>query len=503
VVVAGANGERDPAEPRRRWILAAAWGAVAIGVLLRLLAVSRMDIWEDGVEYAKMGHVWSQGQGFLLPDSERFGRTPTSGPGYSHHFPPAFPFALGLIFWAFGFGVAQAKAGLLAVSLAALAAVYATTRNLYGADRAVLVAGIVAVEPSLIWVTGIGLSENFTLLFATLTMWAFLRSLTQAWYILPAGMCWTVVYLARSSAGAFGIVPAVAAAWWWLRFRGWRALLNGWCVAAGVVFAAAVLLWGWRNYRHFGDWETSAYVSAIYDFGFAHPALMAKALAGKGAFFLLFLLAYALPFLPEVRASFRRLREAEVSILWLFVGVIWSLAWLVSAAFWPYEQRPFFFLEHHRYILLGLVPLLWIVVRGVADTGVLLVRWAGLAAVLLVASVGVLLSPVRESSARAAEFIDAYLRDGDTIVVGGSIHKYDIDVYLSRIDRVSVWRNRPPRPPQFAFLGDQRPVPMPPGFDLVGTFVQQGEPPSATYVIAPVEVIQERGLPTGVTHTYR
>ena len=57
--------------------------------------------------------------------------------------------------------------------------------------------------------------------------------------------------------------------------------------------------------------------------------------------------------------------------------------------------------------------------------------------------------------------------------------------------------------PQFAFLGDQRPVPMPKGFELVGTFVQQGEPPSATYVIAPVEVIQERGLPTDVTFTHR
>ena len=488
---------------RRRWLLAAAWGAVAVGVLLRLLAVYRMDIWEDGVEYVKMGQVWSQGHGFLLPDSERFGRTPTSGPGYSHHFPPAYPLGLGLSFWAFGFGLVQAKATTLAISLAAMGAVYAATRNLYGADRAVLVAGIVAVEPSLVWVTGIGLSENFTLLFSTLTMWAFLRSLKEPGYILPAGMFWTIVYLARSSAGAFGIVPAVAGAWWWWKFRGWRALLNGWCIAAGGVFAAAVLLWGWRNYRHFGDWETSAYVSAAYDFGLAHPALVVEALAGKGAFFLLILAAYAAPFLPELRASFRRLREAEVSILWLFVGVIWSLAWLVTAAFWPYEQRPFFFLEHHRYILLGLVPLLWLVVREAANVGVLLPRWAGLAAVLGLASGAVLLSPIRESSARAAEFIDPYVRDGDTLVVGGSIHKYDIDLYLSRIDRISVHRNLPPRTPQFAFLGDQRPVPMPKGFDLVGTFVQQGEPSSATYVIAPVEVIQERGLPTDVTHTYR
>ena len=176
-----------------------------------------------------------------------------------------------------------------------------------------------------------------------------------------------------------------------------------------------------------------------------------------------------------MKASFQRLREAETSVLWLFVGVIRSLAWLVTSAFWPYERRSFFFLEHHRYILLGLVPLLWIVVRQAKDVGLLLARWAGLAAVLLLASGAVLLFPVRESSARAAEFIDPYLRDGDTVVVGGSIRKYDVDLYFSRIDRITVRRNRPPSLPQFAFLGDMAPFPMPEGFELVGTFKQLGD----------------------------
>jgi hypothetical protein len=38
----------DRAASCRRGLLAAAWGAVAIGVLLRLLAAARMDIWADG-----------------------------------------------------------------------------------------------------------------------------------------------------------------------------------------------------------------------------------------------------------------------------------------------------------------------------------------------------------------------------------------------------------------------------------------------------------------------
>ena len=492
----------DSAAAQRRWLLGAAGCAIALGVLFRVLASTRMDLFADGVEYVEMGHSWSRWHDFLLPDGERMGRTLHLGPGYSHHFPPAYPFALGLIFSAIGFGVTQAKAAIVALSLAALGAVYATTRNLFGAERALLVASLVALDPGLVWVTGIGLSENFSLLFATLTVWAFLRSLTDLRYILPTGVFWTAVYLARSSAGVFGLAPAIAGAWWWWKFRGWRVLLSPWCIAAGTIFAAAVLLWGWRNYSLFGDSATSPYMSAAYDWGLTQPALVAKALLGKGAFFGALLLAYALPFWPELRASLRRLREAETSILWLFVGVIWGLAWCVTSAFWPYEQKSFFSLDHQRYILIGVVPLLWLVVRNAEPVGMLLRRWAILAAVLLLASSAVLLNPMRRSSARAAEFVDPYLRDGDTVILKGSIHKYDLDAHFSRIDPITVRTQPGERLPEFAFLGDVPPEPMPDGYDLVGTFEQGGRFPSVTYVIAPVPIIQERELPTDVTEIY-
>ena len=84
---------------------------------------------------------------------------------------------------------------------------YATTRNLYGADRAAVVTGLVALEPSLVWVTGIGLSETFSLLFATLTVWAFLRSLADLRWILPAGLFWTAVYLRARAPASSGWSP--------------------------------------------------------------------------------------------------------------------------------------------------------------------------------------------------------------------------------------------------------------------------------------------------------
>jgi hypothetical protein len=437
---------------------------------------------------------------FLLPDAERMGRVLRWGPGYSHHFPPAFPVALGLLFSVLGFGALQVKLALVAVALAALAAVYGTTRSLFGADRAVLVTGLVALDPSSVFVTGVGLSENFTLLFSTLTLWAFLKSLSQAWLILPAGVFWTIVYLARSSAGAFGVLPALAGAWWWQRFRGWRALASPWCLGAGLVFVGAAAAWGLRNQRLFGTWETSAYVRDAYAYGLEHPELLARAFAGKGAFFALLFLAYAGPFWPELRASLRRLRDASTSLLWLFVAVIWCLAWWVTSAFWPYEPRPFFALGHVRYVLLGVVPLFWLALRE-ARSGSLLPRWLGCAAALALASSVVLANPIRLSSARAAEFIDPWVLDGDTLFVGGSIGKYDVDSHFSRIERISI-HTLPGTRAHFALVGDVLPDPLPPGFELLGTFEQLGPLPSVTYVIAPVAVIEQRGLPTRVTRRY-
>ena len=111
-------------------------------------------------------------------------------------------------------------------------------------------------------------------------------------------------------------------------------------------------------------------------------------------------------------------------------------------------------------------------------------RWGLLAVVLLLASSAVLLNPVRRSSARAAEFVDPYL------------------AHFSRIDRITVRTQPGERQPDFAFLGDLPPDPMPWGWDLVGTFEQGGCSPSVTHVIAPVSIIRERSLPTNVTETY-
>lgn len=103
--------------------------ALAAGIVLRLAAPFLMDFRSDGDTYVAMGHAWTMHREFIMPYGDVTTWAPTP-PGYSNHYPPAYPFYLGLVFEVFGYGLWQAKWAAVAMSLAALAAVYWTTRDL-------------------------------------------------------------------------------------------------------------------------------------------------------------------------------------------------------------------------------------------------------------------------------------------------------------------------------------------------------------------------------------
>ena len=221
------------------------------------------------------------------------------------------------------------------------------------------------------------------------------------------------------------------------------------CIAAGATFAAAVLLWGWRNYSLFGDWATSPYMSAAYDWGLTQPALVAKALLGKGAFFGALLLVYAVPFAPELRASLRRLREAETSILWLFVLVIWALAWWVTSAFWPYEQGKSFFSSPPSALLIGVV-LCVASVRAAEPVGRCRRRWAILAAILLALDTRSLLTRFVPLECARGEVVRPNLRVADRVIIKGSSHS-NLDAHFSRIHRITSGTTPGERQPGLPF----------------------------------------------------
>lgn len=431
--------------------------AIAAGIVLRVLAMFSMDFRSDGDTYTAMGQAWAMRHEFLMPYGDVTTWAPAE-PGYSNHYPPAYPFYLGLWFTLFGFGLAQAKAAALFISLLALAAVYFTSRDLYGKTAAALVGGLMAVEPHLVWVTGTGFSENMVLLFFALTMWAIIRSLTDNRFIVLAGLFAGLAYLSRASVGYFFVVAGIGGFAWRFLYMRWRVFTNLWYMLAIVVFGGIVGAWALRNALLFDPipqtislfgftwsgtipaWETSSYVRYVQNLAISKPDQWSYAIWMKLPFFIAMLAWYVVPFLPESVRATRRIRQEETSALWLSVFLVWVLAWLITAMFWVFEQSFMYWLDNHRYVVIGLLPLGWLVVREMrTDRASARIRYAILLTSLFVACAATFVSPVKFSDLRAAEHMDDYLQPGDHVAVDGGTIKYAFYAYLTHPEQITIY----------------------------------------------------------------
>lgn len=535
---AGAEGTQTAASRSggRGWLLAAyrdlakaveayplervGLAALVAGVVLRLAAPFFMDFRADGDTYTAMGHAWALRHEFLMPygDVSTWGPLP---PGYSNHYPPAYPFYLGVVFSLFGFGLWQAKLAAVFVSLAALAVCWWCTRDLYGATPAALVAGFLALEPHLVWVTGTGFSENMVLLFFALTMWAILKSLKDDRYIVLAGLFAGLAYLSRASVGYFFVVAGAGGFLWRLMFRGWSVLANRWYLSAIGVFAVIVLSWAVRNVALFGwaaesfpgtsvvaaasigllglgavvtlpflvrrsmrtlpnlapglillglgvalpvlalllvtlgmdggvlaqrwqvaipRWETSSYTRYVQDVALQQPGKWGYALVRKIPFFVAFLAWYVVAFLPESWRATKRIKEEHTSALWLSVFLVWTIAWAMSAMFWVFEQSSLYWFDNHRYVVIGLLPLGWLLLREAKlERASTRLRVILLTLSLFAASAAVFTDPIKYSDLRAAEFMDGYLREGDEVAVDGGTIKYAFYPYLTHPEDIRIY----------------------------------------------------------------
>jgi len=413
---------------------------IGVGVLLRLASPFIMDLGYDANAYVATGYGWMRTHHLLLPYGDVLTFWP-SGPGYSHHFPPGYPFYLGLVFATLGYGLAQAKLAAVAISLLALVVTWWATRDLYGREAAALTTAVVAVTPWLFWLTGMGFSENLALILFTLTMWAIVRSLENERFILLAGLFAGLAYLTRSSMGAFFLIAGGGGALWRLYHRGWRAFRSPWYGAAVVLFGAILGAWAWRNLALFGwpNWETSTGSRGIPEWIWDHKLQFALSTFARVPMMLAVLLPLPLFLRPEARAAVRRLREEHASALWLSVFLVWFLAVLFSAAYlsmgaWEDALR----LDNFRYVVIAIVPLTWLLARD-SDCGDPRTRrrWLALGIVLLVGCATVAIYPAHDLSSEAARALDPALQKGDVILVDGT-GKYAFFAYLTHPEDVSV-----------------------------------------------------------------
>lgn len=500
-------------------LLGAALAVIALGVALRLATIWTMDIWADGGTYSAMGKAWMEHHAFLMP----YGDVTTwdGAPAYSHHYPPMYPLYLGLVYSVIGFGVLQTKIAAVAISVAALAVVYATTQSLFGRDRALVVTVILSLEPHLIWSTGTGFSESLVLLFFAVTLWAILKSLAKPPYIVIAGLAAGLAYLTRSSVGPFFVVAGVGGLLWRFHFLRWRVFANKWYLIAIAIFAGLALYWADRNVRLFGGyptwdgpgslfgpggaivylaaspedlllggagcallaglfwmgrprggtvgqrraywcagvaaglvavlawawtarngalhgwppWETSTDIAGAARDAAAQPDQFAKALGYKSLLFAVYLLWYALFFLPELRRSARRIREEGEMALWLAVGLVFVTAWIISSQLWVREHTLIFWFDNHRYVVIAFLPLMWLALgRSNPRSGATKARAAALGLTLLMFTAFTFASPTQNSTDEAVASLNGKLQSGMELALDGGTNKYAQFTYMPRFD---------------------------------------------------------------------
>lgn len=433
------------APPERRPRRLRAWHGLlalaAIGLALRLVTFSSWGIVYDGAVMSVMGQSFAVHGEFLVPYA--------SGVVYYHHYPPLYPMYLSLFYRILGFSIFSTKLADLLLSVILVAVVWLTTADLFGRRKAWYAAAFVALEPMFLITSLIGYSENLVGILFVLTAWAAVKGLRKLPYLTLAGLFAGLGFLAKADIGWVFVVTIVMGFLWIRRVRGWWILKNKWFFAGVAAFAAMAGGWTLRNLTVYGwpNYQTSAYLSSVYDYGFAHPALLAEALVVKVPLFLIFFLLYAGLFLPEIRLSRSKVRGEETGLLWTIVGATFLMGWIVSSFFWTAEQTPLWWWDNLRYVVITSPLILWLVLRETeprwsftrapsTDLHGFSKRFAALMAVFLVIGVAIVAFPAPYPQMTLTQSLDGYLQPGAVIGVDG-IAPEQILPYIS-VPRVAV-----------------------------------------------------------------
>lgn len=340
----------------------ARWSAVekaSLAVLAAAVMVRLVQAWTyrghlvwDVAWYATMGRS-------LLATGEFF--DPATG-SFTHHYPPLWPILLAVGTALAGDAIAVSKVLGLLTGLGMVATVGGLTCHLYGRQAGLLAAAVFAALPALMHYDALGYPESLLVALYAVTLWAIVMSLRRPHFILLAGLTAGLAYLTKASVGPFFLLAAMGGLAWRLHHRRLAVLRDHWYLAAGAIFASMVLAWTWRNVSRFGlgGWETQPYATESLKAAFAQPDWFFVLLL-KLLFATLLLAAFTMPWWGRLRRPVREvLRDEEASALWLAAVMPALIAVFFMLAFKYAEGRPTWDPDDARYLLVCLVPLLWL-----------------------------------------------------------------------------------------------------------------------------------------------
>ena len=325
-------------------------GAVVARVASALVYAPHV-VW-DVAWYVTMGRSLLESGEFIEPATGNF----------THHYPPLWPILLAGAQPVSPAPLLVPKILAFVAGLAMVATVGGLTWNLYGRQAGLVAAAVFAAFPALVLYDALGYPESLLVALYALTLWSIVKSLERPPLILVGGLAAGLAYLTKASVGPFFLLAAAGGLAWRLHHRRGAVFRDHWYLAAGAVFALLVGLWTARNVARFGPsgWETQPYATESLVAAFSHSGWLGVLLL-KALFTLVLLAAVTLPWWGRLRRPLREiLRDEAASALWLAALMPAFIALFFMLAFKFAENRPTWDPDDARYLLVSLVPLLWL-----------------------------------------------------------------------------------------------------------------------------------------------
>ena len=280
-------------------------------------------------------------------------------PSPSHHFPPLYPWLIAHTMNLSNINLNCFKIFSFILSIITIFLLYYLTRLVFTPTAGLALAALWSTNAIFIDDASKCLSENLQVILITGFLTLFILSKKKPWLLIPSGLVLGLAYLSKSTLPFWGTIFAIIVGAILLIVSARKNVIF---IMSGLfLFFLTILSWGLRNYRLFGSFETSEYISSSVNRVFSGFSIF---------FFIIYILVFiVIPILLYLLISlgyfYPELAKIDESKPLNIILLIFSFGMLIVAVFYSIAftitEKRFDIANGLRYVIPSFVPLMWLI----------------------------------------------------------------------------------------------------------------------------------------------